>query len=443
MNDAPSVAFIRGRSPAGRLEGSLTVLTFFFLTYSLPVDWFRLPGATEDGSRVFQGNTAAFIAVFGGLVALQLGRFVAQPELIVWVFRYSPLAVVFVALAMASTLWSTDPATTARRATSLALVTLFAGFLALRYSPKQLLALLSASFALGSVLNLVWFAAVPSYAIQNGVPSGIHLNKNGLGQTASFAMMVFWLTARAWPAYRFLLYPFAALSAGLIVYSTAASPLIALALVIPMSLVYQAFRGRKTLYGAVGVSLIGGSIISVFAVTANLSFLLGLVGKDATFTGRLPLWDSLWPEIAEKPILGYGWHGYFGGYFTPVHEIWIDLPWQPPHAHNTFIDLTLDLGLLGAAIYAVFLLGYIVLAARYIRATPGAIGLWPVIHVSLVLIYSFSETLKPDRDIAWVILLTLAIIVRFSLSQGDVASDGLPERRRRYQPDPSREPVPA
>ncbi len=256
-------------------------------------------------------------------------------------------------------------------------------------------------------------------------------------------MMVFWLTARAWPAYRFLLYPFAALSAGLIVYSTAASPLIALALVIPMSLVYQAFRGRKTLYGAVGVSLIGGSIISVFAVTANLSFLLGLVGKDATFTGRLPLWDSLWPEIAEKPILGYGWHGYFGGYFTPVHEIWIDLPWQPPHAHNTFIDLTLDLGLLGAAIYAVFLLGYIVLAARYIRATPGAIGLWPVIHVSLVLIYSFSETLKPDRDIAWVILLTLAIIVRFSLSQGDVASDGLPERRRRYQPDPSREPVPA
>ena len=101
MNDAPSIAFIRGRSPVGRLEGSLTVLTFFFLTYSLPMDWFRLPGATEDGQRVFQGNTAAFIAVFGGLVALQLGRFIAQPELIVWVFRYSPLAVVFVVLSLA------------------------------------------------------------------------------------------------------------------------------------------------------------------------------------------------------------------------------------------------------------------------------------------------------------------------------------------------------
>lgn len=419
----------------GRVEGSLTALTLFFLTYSLPVDWFRLPGVREDGQRVFQGNTVLFIAVFGGLVSVLLVRFVARPETLVWAAGYSPLAVLFVLLALLSTFWSADPPTTVRRAFSLLLVSLFAVFLAARYSPRQLLFLLCFSFGAGTILNVLWLVAVRSYSVSGGAWTGIHIHKNGLGQTASFAMMTFWISARIFYQTRLILYLLAVISFVLVLFSTAASPIIAAVIVPIMALVYTLFRAKRILYGAVAFTMGAGSILAVVVTVSELDVLLRLVGKDASFTGRIPLWESLIPEIASRPILGYGWHAYFGGFFSPVHEIWIDQPWQPPHAHNTFLDLTLDLGLAGSLIYAGFLLQFIVYAARYIRMTGGPIGLLPIIHVSFVLIYSFSETLKPDRDLYWVLLLYFAIVLKYVQESGQpISSTGLPVVARAPSP---------
>lgn len=432
----------------GRVEGFLTTLTLFFLTYNLPVDWFRLPGAKEDGQRVFQGNTILFIAVFGGLVSVLLVRFVARPETLAWAASYSPLAVLFVLLALLSTFWSADPPTTIRRAFSLLLVSLFAVFLAVRYSPRQLLFLLCLSFGAGTMLNILWLVGVRSYSMSGGVWTGIHVNKNGLGQNASFAMLTFWIGARIFYQARLALYLLALVSIVFVVFSTAASPIIATVIVSVMALVYTAFRAKRILYGAVAFSMAAGAILAVVVTVSELDVLLRLVGKDASFTGRIPLWEGLVPEIAARPLLGYGWHAYFGGFFSPVHDIWIEQPWQPPHAHNTFLDLTLDLGLVGSFLYAAFLLQFIVYAARYIRMTGGPLGLVPIIHVSLVLIYSFSETLKPDRDVFWVLLLYFAIVLKYVQESGlPISPSGLPVTVRAPSPfeaaqlEREREPV--
>ncbi len=77
-----------------------------------------------------------------------------------------------------------------------------------------------------------------------------------------------------------------------------------------------------------------------------------------SLSGRVPLWGQLYGFILERPVLGFG----YGGFWTPEH---IDAAieeqgWPLSHAHNAYIDLLLEIGPLGALTYLFIL----ILAAR-------------------------------------------------------------------------------
>ncbi len=88
-------------------------------------------------------------------------------------------------------------------------------------------------------------------------------------------------------------------------------------------------------------------------------------GADAdivSLNGRVPLWASMLEFIGERPLLGYGYQGFW----TPdrIYEVSIEQEWTVPSAHSAFLDVVLNTGLLGAAIFGV---GVIVAFRRVIR----------------------------------------------------------------------------
>lgn len=69
-----------------------------------------------------------------------------------------------------------------------------------------------------------------------------------------------------------------------------------------------------------------------------------------SLTGRLPLWEDLMEYIAVKPWQGYG----FKAFWNPRHitDIAIGQQWTISEAHSSYVDTTLQLGIVGAFLLA-------------------------------------------------------------------------------------------
>jgi len=95
-----------------------------------------------------------------------------------------------VALPFVSVFWSVGPSTTLRRAVGLLFTMLLAYVLAIRFTPRQLLLLVFATFGTCIVLSLAVFAASPHLArMSDGAIRGIFIHKNILGWYASMLIL--------------------------------------------------------------------------------------------------------------------------------------------------------------------------------------------------------------------------------------------------------------
>jgi O-antigen ligase len=80
---------------------------------------------------------------------------------------------------------------------------------------------------------------------------------------------------------------------------------------------------------------------------------LGRPESAEGISGRSQLWEDLMPFIADRPLIGYG----YDSFWTPDHLVQIgEDNWGAPDAHNGYINLTLGVGLIGAAAYVLVLL---------------------------------------------------------------------------------------
>jgi exopolysaccharide production protein ExoQ len=93
------------------------------------------------------------------------------------------------------------------------------------------------------------------------------------------------------------------------------------------------------------------------------------LGRDDSnfdsFNGRRNIWEDVSYYIDRRPILGYG----YGGFWTPGHiaEISGMEKWGVPNGHSAYLDYLLMLGAVGLFAYMVSLLGGIWCAFRFQR----------------------------------------------------------------------------
>lgn len=69
----------------------------------------------------------------------------------------------------------------------------------------------------------------------------------------------------------------------------------------------------------------------------------------SSLTGRLPLWQDLSEYISRRPWQGHGYRAFW----TPRHiyEIAVSQEWVISEAHSSYIDVTLQLGLVGCILF--------------------------------------------------------------------------------------------
>ena len=388
-----------------RAEQGFAVLALFLFTGALLPLLLKESGASVDDLSA--GNPVlrlVYTSVHGVTLSLLAWRWRDSARA---ALRHWP-TLALVALAVASVAWSDAPDVTLRRSFALVGTTALGIWLAARFPAATLLRLLAAALGLVAVLSLVFAVALPALGVDQDVHAGawrgVFIQKNTLAQVMVLGAIVCALAASGLGRLRWAGWGGAALCTGLVLGSTSKTGLAILLTFAALVPLLRTLRGRLSRVRIVlAFAILAGGGAGLWAA-ANTEQVLSALGRDATLTGRTDLWAAAVERISERPVAGYGHSAFWLGHSGPSAAVLERVGWEAPHAHNGALDLALDLGLLGLALYV---LGYAVATARAaasLRRIHTAEGAWPLVFLLLVLLYNVTESviLRPN-NLFWVL----------------------------------------
>lgn len=305
-------------------------------------------GKLEFGvvSPQFISRAIWFVIVLGLGWAVYDAR-VRLPELV----RANPFFWALLVLAALSVIWSVAPMFSAKRVVLLAVMFLTGAALARIVSFGTGVGVLQAAMAtmvIGSAL-VVWFA--PEIGLHStkhvGSPwKGLFGQKNWLGNAAALwgaLCLALALSARRLSG---VLVALAGIVVAVLVmwksdsvtsyFGFAASVVVLLAL----------FTVQQGWLKAWHLAVLCGAALLLVAVFYGELF--RLFGRNESLTGRWSMWQTLWPIMLDRPLLGYGYDAYL--YADGVVERlgkWKNMLVGGGNVHNGFIRLQVDVGLVG------------------------------------------------------------------------------------------------
>lgn len=286
------------------------------------------------------------LGALGVLLLLQRGRHGRATS--------GPLAgwlLFFFAWALLSVAWAADPALTARRLVLFVCMGVGAWALATRFSPREIAALALAGPLLylgvgvyAEYTNGTLAITTPGYRFAGTVhPNAQAINCALLSLSAFYFVRT--TRRRRW-------FFVAVLALALVMlYLTKSRTALASTVVAVVSFEAMLLTGPRRV-----AVLIGGaaSVVALFLLSSVLlpamqdKLTLGRtdVSEDfGTLTGRWPLWTQLTGFVAERPVLGYGYGGFWN--YDNSMEVIEEQGWPISHAHNAYLDTMLELGPLG------------------------------------------------------------------------------------------------
>lgn len=323
-------------------------------------------------------------------------------------FRHRWL-LVFALFVLLSVQWSVNPDWTLRRSTAFLATTAFGIFLSARFDGRTLLKFIAGGLGTAAILSYVFAIFVPQLGreveIHVGAWRGVFPQKNNLGQVMVLSTVAFLLLQPQRRSLQWIRWAGAALSAGLVVLSTSKTALTVLLAMLVLLPIFRTLRWHYTVaIPALITAVLAGGSVALF-IFSRSEKVLALLGKDPTLTGRTEMWELLIQMAGERPLLGYGYSAFWvrewGSPATRVHEI---LQWETPNAHNGFIDITLEIGLIGLGLFLVSFVFAFARAIRAVRTGRERYLIWPIAYLSFMLLYNVTESaIAGQHNVFWVL----------------------------------------
>lgn len=376
---------------------------------------------TSDGEKLVESGGSRLLQIIWLFIYILTVYFLSKDiKRVVYTLLTEKTILGLLLYAALSITWSADFALTLQRVVALFGSTCFGAYFALRFTIKQQIVLLAWAFGLNSILSLIaciffpYIGTMQRPVIYIGSWRGIFTHKNILARLMNYSGLIFLilLVEAKTRVSRISALFFLSLSVFLIIMSTSVGPLLTL---IILMLIVPFLRSLRWSYGYtfsflfLSSVIVGSSLVFLFA---NLDVFFELIGKDPTLTGRTDLWADLIGAIQERPLLGYGFSGFWRGWAGISGDIWNLNTWLPPDAHSGFLDLFLELGLIGFLIYLIGYLKTLFKAFMWTRLTTSAYDLWPIIFIISIIFFNISESaLLRSNTINWIIYTSVAFTV--------------------------------
>jgi len=256
---------------------------------------------------------------------------------------------------------------------------------------------------------------IPGYGIDMGKHAGavrgIYSHKNIAGQIAVLSSATFLICVKGkLLENQKLAYLGFTLSLAMVIASKSSSSLLYALVLIALINAIQVLSLRGNLFVWSLVSL-GGLyfLVSTWAETI-MNSALGLVGKDATFSGRTDIWDVIIDKIQEELWLGYGFDGFWHGIYGESLYVRNALRWNLPNSHNGYLDLTLGIGIVGAALLALVIWVTFVKGLAVLKTNFSWANTWGFIYIFYLLMINMSESSLGSPNSLQTIFMTISIV---------------------------------
>lgn len=306
-------------------------------------DAFVVQNGTTRGSHVFLYLNFAI-----------LGAFVAVGWPGIWDrLKQNLLLSATLMLALSSILWTSSIKITFQMFIQISLCTLFACYLSIRVSTRQLMHILMAVGVIASLLSIAFAIALPSYGIFAGYGSGawqgICNHKNTLGVSSTYLLLpAFFVTDYS----RLTRCAYALLMLLLIALSQSRGAwFYALGIITFITWLHLYRRLRRS--GSLLLVILTGALFTALLVLVVAYFpaLSAMVGKDPTMSGRFKIYEEVWLAIAKRPLLGYGLGGFWFPGSLESQRLGLAIGWSHiGYSENGILELALQVGFAGVAL---------------------------------------------------------------------------------------------
>jgi exopolysaccharide production protein ExoQ len=322
----------------------------------------------------------------------------------------------YLAFAGASTLWAFKPETSFIRFAQQAMIIVSIVVPAMLAARRvDLIRGLFLCFALAAILNLVAVFTRPPIDIKFatwGYP-GYFSGKNYLGQFATLALLLSLHEALHPGRRRAFGIIIGIVSVALLILSNSKTSM-ALAVLAPALAGVTLFLRKKTrlspaiLLATLPIGYLILSSVSGFSVYRLSNILYG----DPTFTGRSIIWDFVSSEIAQRPLLGWGYQSFW--LVGPDAPSIVNAPgWvkDMPNAHNGYFDTMVEMGYVGYVLLVTFVVTTLHAIGRVADRAP--MRAWIILSLALhVIITNGLESVwMRGFEMLWIAFLIVAVEV--------------------------------
>lgn len=383
------------------------------------------------GWWVFGAVTIAVTLLSGWLLWLQRAR---------WNLIGMPLPLLaFLALATVSIFWSHYPGASALGLLTTWLIVVNAVALAVTFTWTELLRALGVvlRFVLGVSLLFELFVSVVlrhrllpifgqpgvDYGAYEKLPGmlmwsrnqlfdvfdggriqGIVGNSNSLGFLALLAIIVFGIQLASRSVGRFAGPAWLVLAVATLLMTKSATVTVAAAGVAVVLVVALLVRRAKTARGRIFVYLGSAAVLVASAIAAFFlrDGIFELLGKSSDLTGRLGIWQKVIDLTEQRPAFGWGWVSYWVPWADPFDNLVYRSGVRQLQAHNTWVDVAFQLGLVGLVVFIALVGAALVKAWQHAvdrpQRAPGAplhhsaVTLLPLLVLVALIVQSFAES---------------------------------------------------
>lgn len=356
-------------------------------------------GASEgDGTDILAFDYKLSLAIYfvnyiitGVLLLLRWRRVVSA-------LMVAPAVTLLIAMVPLSFLWSIEPSKTLSASIAMIGTLQFGLYIAIRYTLRDQVRIMAVMFAISMLFCFVYGIFLRKYGVMAGAHPGkwrgIYTHKNQLGKMLALSSGLSILIGMTEPQKRHRRLGWLGLFTALVLIqlSQSKSPIINIFLMTAVSNISQILLLPS--------KWLNRALVWLFVIGMNLWFywediminVLGALGKDATLTGRTDVWEFVIDRIKDRPWFGHGFGTFWNGLNGPSAYVVRSVRWDVPDAHNGFLDLCIDLGLVGLALYAFIMFQTLIKALALIRMTRRREYMWALIFIAYNLIANLSES---------------------------------------------------
>jgi exopolysaccharide production protein ExoQ len=323
----------------------------------------------------------------------------------IFVLRRNWSLVVLVLLALLSSVWAEMPDLVLRKSIGVFGTTLLGIALAVRFSFQDQLRMLSWLFRIVAVLSLACIVFVPSWGISSeGEWRGIFEYKNALGSMMGLSVLVEWQRPADSRISKILKIFALLLSAVLLRLSDSVTPAVAVVVALALIEIYKfaALRLRVPLYAiffATSIVVTAGMTVLV----TNSDSVTGALGRSSNLTGRTEIWGLVLSFIQERPIVGYGYSGFWLGASPESLEVNRVMRGWVMYSHNGYLEMLLNLGVVGLLLMLTLLGIGMKRALSFSEQRQDGTEIWPLAFLSYFILHNVAECSILLQDVEWAI----------------------------------------